>query len=197
VIWEVTEGTMTEPRGIKIWIVFGNPTQATGRFSECFKKFRKLWITYEIDARDSERTDHEFIKTQIEQYGEDSDFIRVRVKGQEPRAGTTQFIPTDLVEEAKGRNIRPEAYMSHPKIMGIDIARFGDDMSVIAKRQGLAVLPLQKYRGKNAVDMAGIIAQEINAWQPDAVFLDMGNIGAAIYDILVGWGYKIIPEQTR
>ena len=191
IIWEVSEGAMTEPNGLKLWIVFGNPTNATGRFSECFKKYRDMWITYEVDARDSNRTDHEFIAKQIELYGEDSDFIRVRVKGQEPRAGTAQFIPNDVVEEAKGKDIRKEMYASHPKIMGVDIARFGGDSSVFIKRQGLAAFDMQKFKDKQAPQIAGLIALEIKAWQPDAVFIDMGSIGATVYDILIGWKYNI------
>lgn len=190
-IWEVSEGAMTEPHGLKIWIVFGNPTQATGRFSECFKKFRSMWITYEVDARDSNRTDHEFIKRQIELYGEDSDFIRVRVKGQEPRAGTSQFIGNDIAEAAKGRHISNDRFHSHPKIMGVDIARKGDDSTVFIKRQGLAAYDMQKFRNKSGPDIAGLIAQEIKGWKPDAVFLDMAYIGSDVYDILTRWKYNV------
>lgn len=190
-IWEVTEGAMTEPHGVKIWVVFGNPTKASGRFSECFKKFRSMWTTYEIDARDSKRTDHDFISQQIELYGEDSDFIRIRVKGQEPRAGTAQFIPTEVAEKAKGRHISQGKYHTHPKILGVDIARFGGDSTVIIKRQGLAAYDMKKYKDNNTQTIAGLVAEEIQVWGPDAVFLDMGNIGASVYDILTGWGYRV------
>jgi len=189
-IWEVTEGAMTEPNGLKLWIVFGNPTQATGRFSECFKKRRKFWITYEIDARTSKRTDKELIKDQIEFYGIDSDFVKVRILGQEPSAGTKQFIGTDIVEAAMGKVIHPSQYISMPKILGVDIARFGDDKTVFIKRQGLASYGLTKLAKLDSLTVAGLIAQIIKDWLPDQVFLDMGNTGAAIYDLLIGWGYE-------
>lgn len=192
-IWEVTEGAMTDSKGLKIWIVFGNPTQNTGRFYECFNKQRSRWLTYEVDARDSNRTDKKLIQEQIDLYGEDSDFVRVRIKGQEPRSGSNQMIPTATVEKAKGRIITIDRYIHAPKILGVDIARFGKDRTVIVKRQGFACYGLQKFRGLDGPTVAGIVAQEINKWNPDAVFLDMGSYGAIVWDILVNsWNHKIV-----
>lgn len=191
-VWEVAEGAMTDKGGLKIWVVFGNPTLNTGRFYECFNKHRDRWITYEVDARDSKRTDKALIQEQIDTYGEDSDFIRVRVKGQSPRAGSNQFIPSDAVESAMGKHILPNAYIHAPKILGIDIARYGDDKTVIIKRQGLAAYGHKKYSMLDSVTCAGIIAEQIKEWDPDAVFIDMGSTGAAVYDILCKWGYDKI-----
>ncbi len=189
IIWEVVEGAMTDINGTRIWIAFGNPTRNTGRFSQCFKKLRKYWLTYEVDSRTSNRTDKAKIAQWEEQYGEDSDFFRVRVKGQEPRTGVKQFIGSELVEGALGKQIHISQYYKRPKILGVDIARFGDDRTVFIKRQGLAMYGLQKFRGLRTQDTAGRIATIIRAWEPDMVFLDMGNIGASVYDILVGWNF--------
>lgn len=191
IIWETTEGAMTESKGIKVWIVFGNPTQATGRFTWCFKKDRERWITYNIDSRTSNRTDHKLINYWIKLYGDDSDFVRIRVKGQFPRAGANQLIGFDIVEAAMGKVIHPHSYHNMPKILAADIARHGDDQTVFIKRQGLASYSLQKFRGLKTQDVAGLLAQEINVWEPDAVFLDMGYIGSAVYDLLTGWGYDV------
>jgi len=190
VIWEVTEGAMTDASGTKIWIVFGNPSMTTGRFVECWGKFRDMWATYEIDSRTVKRTDKKLIQKWIDSYGEDSDFVRVRVKGQTPRSAVTQFIPDDIVANAMGKVIHPSEYSSRARIMGVDIARFGDDQTVFMKRQGTAMYGLQKHRNLNTQSVAGLIAAEIQGWEPDMVFLDMGNIGASVYDMLVDWGYK-------
>jgi len=192
IIWEVTEGAMTDSGGVKIWITFGNPTQPTGRFAECWGKFRDMWVTYEIDSRDSKRTDKKLIQKWIDAYGEDSDFVRVRVKGQTPRAGIMQFIPTDIVEAAMGKKFHVSAWLDRAKVLGVDCARFGDDQFVLTKRQGPVAYGIKKFRGLNTQTLAGIVAEEINAWEPDQVFIDMGNIGAAVYDLLVDWGYKDI-----
>ena len=191
IIWETTEGAMTEVNGIKIWVAFGNPTQNTGRFKECFGKDRGRWITYHIDARTSKRTDKKLFQMWENLYGEDSDFFRVRVKGQFPRAGSAQFIPTDIVEEAMGKIYHPSAYVGLKKSLSVDIARFGEDSTVIGRKQGQVVYGVKKFKGLDAMRCAGLIAEEINAFDPDVTYLDMGNIGAAVFDILDSWGYKV------
>jgi hypothetical protein len=189
IIWEVTEGAMTESNGLKIWVVFGNPTKPTGRFSECFKRHRKYWVCYEIDSRTSKRTDHALLQQWIDLYGEDSDFVRVRVKGQEPRSGAKQFIPNDIVDAALGKVINPSTYIDSPKIIGVDIALEGNDQTAVIIRQGLAAYGLKKFRESDALKLSGVIAQIIQEQDPDAVFIDNGNIGPVIVQNLHRWGY--------
>lgn len=188
-IFEVSEGGLTD--GEPMQFFFGNPTQNTGRFVQCFKKDRRIWNNEQIDSREVPITNKKYIAELIERYGDDSDYIRIRVKGMFPRASSKQFIPNDIVEAASGKVIHVSDYMDRPKILAVDIARFGDDQTVFAKRQGLAVYGLQKFRNLATQDCAGLIAQEIRAWRPDAVFLDMGNTGAAVYDLLKDWKYDI------
>lgn len=189
-IWEVAEGALTTPGAI--WIAFGNPTRNTGRFSECFKRFRHRWLTYEVDSRTAKKAAQEKIQQWVEDYGEDSDFVRVRVKGQEPRAGIKQFIPGDLVEAALGKDIHLSNYYKSAKILAADVARFGDDQSCIIKRQGLAAFDLEKYRGIDTMQFASLIAREINDWKPDAVFIDEVGIGAGVVDRLRQLGHDVI-----
>lgn len=188
IIWETTEGAFTDSNGIKIWIVFGNPTQNTGRFAQCFKKERDRWIKYNIDSRTSNRTDKKLIERWIQLYGEDSDFVRIRVKGEFPRSGSKQFIGNDLVDDSAGKVIHPSSYHNAPKILGVDIARYGDDNTVFIRRQGKAAYGIKRFSKLNTQSCAGMIAQEVKEWQPDQVFLDMGNTGAAVYDLITGWG---------
>ena len=166
-IWEVAEGAMTTPGSL--WVVAGNPTRNTGRFSQCWKKYRHRWITSEIDSRTAKMADKKQIQKWIDDYGEDSDFVRVRVKGQEPRAGSSQMIGDDLVEAAVRRVIHESVYSHSPKILGIDVARFGDDQTVFIKRQGLAAFDMQKFRGLDTMATASHAARVIEDWKPDAV----------------------------
>jgi hypothetical protein len=102
VIFDVSTGALTDASTEIIWTVFGNPTRNTGRFRECFAggRFHHRWNTRQIDSRTVPITNKEEIAEWVEDYGEDSDFIRVRVKGTFPRAGSMQFIPADLVAAA-------------------------------------------------------------------------------------------------
>ena len=194
-IWEVAEGGLTD--GEPMFFVFGNPTRNTGKFRECFKKQRHRWDNKQIDSRSVKITNKRQIQEWIDDWGEDSDFVRVRVKGDFPRAGTKQFIPGDIVEAASGKEVHSSVYQDRVKILGVDIAREGDDQTVFIKRQGTVAYDLEKFRELTAQSVAGRIAETIKSWQPDRVFIDKGNTGSAIYDLLVEWGYRDVVTAVN
>ena len=179
-VWEVAEGALTDENTEIIWLAFGNPTQNTGRFRECFGKFKHRWRTFQIDSRLVEGTNKEQIAKWIEDYGEDSDFVRVRVRGEFPRAGSSQFISSDLV--AAARKYRAEGYGALPKVLAVDVARFGDDQTVIGCRQGRKFWILGKYRGKDTVWVAEETIRLIQQEKPDATVIDADGLGAGVVD---------------
>ncbi|MFH1090476.1 MAG: terminase, partial [Pseudomonadota bacterium] len=157
---------------------------------------RHRWITRQIDSRTAKMADKAQIERWIEDYGEDSDFVRVRVKGEFPRAASNQFIPSDLVEAAAGKSLSPEVYRRAPGVLGVDVARFGDDQTVLIRRQGLAAFGLRKFRGLDTMAVAGIVAQEIVSWRPDAVFVDAVGLGAGVVDRLRQLGHAVIAVNS-
>lgn len=185
-IWEVAEGAMTTPGAI--WVAFGNPTRNTGRFRECFGRFRHRWITKQIDSRTARKANAKQIQQWIDDYGEDSDFVKVRVRGEFPNASSTQFIGHDLVEAAV---LRRDEVIGSPRIMGVDVARFGDDQSVILMRSGNTVTLIRRYRGLPIDQFAGHVATAINEYQPDAIFIDGIGVGGGVVDILRGNHFKV------
>ena len=188
VIWEVTQGALTDENTEIIWLVFGNPTQNTGRFCECFGKYRHRWKNFQIDSRTVEGTNKVEIDKWIKDYGEDSDFVRVRVRGEFPRAGSNQFIPSDLVVSAR-LNIA-EGFQALPKILSIDVARFGDDQTVIGLRQGRHFRILSKYRGMDTVQTTRYAIDFIEKENPDAIVVDGDGLGAGVVDNLKHRGYE-------
>jgi hypothetical protein len=190
-VWEVAEGALTDANTEIIWIAFGNPTRNTGRFRECFGRYRHLWVTRQIDSREVEGTNRAYLDEIVASYGEDSDFARVRVRGVFPRAGSNQFIPSDLVEDAQTR--QPEFDRGAPLVVGVDIARFGDDKSVIRFRKGrdAQTLPAIVWRNQDTVFSANKIAEAIKQYKPDAVFIDGGGVGGGAVDMLKAWGYNV------
>lgn len=182
-IWETSQGALTDRDTQILWFVFGNPTRNTGRFKECFARFRHRWITRQIDSRTVSITNKEEIAGWVEDYGEDSDYVRVRVRGVFPRASWNQFISTELVEEAVKRYEAVEADESSPLIFGVDVARFGDDQSTLVARQGRKVPWLKAWRGKDNHELAMLIAEQMDIHNPEAVFIDSGG-GAGVIDIL-------------
>lgn len=194
IIWETTEGAMTTPGAA--WIVFGNPTKNTGRFKECWGKFRHRWNTGKIDSRTAKMANKQQIKEWIEDYGEDSDFVRVRVKGEFPRAASNQFISEELILNAQRRPNIPNLYNHMPVVMGVDVARFGDDQTVILTRQGTFLARIDKYREKDTMQTAGLVVEAIKTWSPQTVFVDVIGIGAGVVDRLHQLGYKNVIGIT-
>lgn len=175
VVWEVAEGALTDEETEIIWVVFGNPTRNTGRFKECFGKYKHRWLTKQIDSREVDGTNKTQIQKWIDDYGLDSDFVKVRVRGMFPSASMKQFIPLNLIDEAYGKELKPEQYNFAPVILTVDPAWEGDDEFVIAKRQGLKFDILRTIpKNDNDFQMAALIAQLEDDHKADAVFIDAG-----------------------
>jgi hypothetical protein len=176
-IWNVTEGALTDVGTEIIWCVFGNPTRNTGRFRECFDggKFAHRWNHKQIDTRTCKFSNKVQIKEWQDDYGEDSDFFKVRVRGLFPSASDRQFISTRDVDAAYGKILRPEQYNFAPKILTLDPAWTGKNELVFGLRQGLFFKILRTMpKNDNDVEVAQILANEENNQGADAVFIDKG-----------------------
>ncbi|TAK82087.1 MAG: terminase, partial [Aquabacterium sp.] len=184
IIWQTTEGALTDVNTEIIWCAFGNPTRNTGRFRECFGRFRHRWKTHQIDSRAAKLPNKAQIAAWLADYGEDSDFFRVRVRGIFPRAGTMQFISSEAAELAMHPTRLVEATMYDPLVMGVDVARFGDDASVIRLRRGRDARSIEpiKMRGVDTMALAARVAQVYEEWHPDAIFVDEGGVGGGVVD---------------
>jgi hypothetical protein len=180
-VWEVAEGALTDENTIIIWIVFGNPTRNVGRFRECFRRYRKRWHVRQIDSRTVPGTNKKKIRQWVEDYGEDSDFVKVRVRGMFPSSSSKQFISTGDVDAAGKVHLRREQYEFAPKIIGVDPAWTGDDELVIYFRQGLySRLLATTPRNDNDILVANQLARFEDELGADAVFIDAGH-GTGIY----------------
>jgi hypothetical protein len=175
VIYEVSEGALTDKDTEIIWCVFGNPTRNTGRFKDCFGRFRHRWVTKQIDSRTSRHTNKEQIAEWIEDYGIDSDFVKVRVRGVFPSLSVRQFIAVDDVDKAYGLLLRNDQFTFAPKILTCDPAWEGDDELVIGMRQGLKYDILRVIpKNDNDMAIASLLADLEDQEEADAVFIDAG-----------------------
>jgi len=171
-IWEVSEGALTDSDTEIIWCAFGNPTKNTGRFRECFGKFKHRWATRQIDSRTVKMTNKVQLQKWVDDYGEDSDFVRVRVRGIFPAASSNALLGPEEVEAAMAREYKPEMFNYAAVIMGVDVARQGDDSSVIARRQGQAAFPLKSLRIPDTMLVAAQVGQHWDEHEADACFVD-------------------------
>ena len=184
IIWETTEGALTDSETEIVWCVFGNPTRNTGRFRECFpgQRHSKEWRTKQVDSREVSITNKAQIKSWIEAYGEDSDFVRIRVRGIFPRTGEMEFISSEDVEKAS-----QEEASSNPTdalVIGVDVARYGANETVIFFRKGrdARTIPPIRLRGASVVQVASKVAETVNTHRIDAVFIDGGGVGGGVVD---------------
>ncbi len=185
-IHEAADGCMTDADTQRIWVMFGNPNAPTGRFREAFPggRFANRWLTGAIDSRSVSFTDKREAQNWIDDYGEDSDFVRIRVRGVFPRAGTIQFIGSELAREASRREV--SVHVFDPLCIGVDVARFGDDESVIYFRKGRdgRSIPPIRLRGVDTMTLASRVAQEFLEHRADAIFVDGGGVGGGVIDRL-------------
>ena len=190
IIWEVAEGALTDKETEIIWCAFGNPTKNSGRFRECFRKYRNYWHTEQIDSRTVKVSNKVLLNEWVELYGEDSDFVKIRVRGVFPSASDTQFISASIVDEAQKRVYKPTDFSNLPTIIGVDPAWTGGDTLEIVMRQGYSMKCLATIE-KNDDDMrmANLIAQFEDEYKADAVFIDQGY-GTGIYSIGKSMGRK-------
>ena len=176
----------------------GNPTHLSGPLYDACTRERRLWYVVTINAdpdspQRSTRVKVEWARDQIEKYGRDNPWVKVNVFGEFPPASINALIGVEEVEASMKRMWRADELRADPRILGVDIARYGDDASVIARRQGLQIWPLMKYRGIDGVQGAGVVARVWRDWQVDACFLDASNMGASWEDQLRQLRFSPIP----
>lgn len=188
IIYQTILGAMTDENTVLILILMGNPTSPFGPFREAFRKNRKLWNLWNIDSRDVEGTNKQALQEIIDQYGEDSDTAKVRVKGQFPNVSARQFFPVAYVDAAYGRHLRKEQYEFAPSIIGVDPAWEGDDDLVIVHRKGLFSEILEVMpKNNNDLLVAAKVAHYEDRLQASAVFVD-GGYGTGIVSAGTGMG---------
>ncbi len=202
-IFEVAEGGLTD--GEPMEFAFGNPTRNTGKFHRVvFGSERPLWNHRSIDSRNSAITNKEQIAEWIATYGEDSDFVRVRVKGIPPSASELQFIPQSSVNAAK---TNPALSLDDdPLIAGVDVSGGGEAWNVVRFRRGMNARPgpnvpapirIPGEHGRDRAVMIGKLSTLLRDKSPEgqiaAMFIDSA-FGAPIYERLQMLGFFNVHE---
>lgn len=199
-IYEVAEGGLTD--GEPMIFLFGNPTRSNGSFHKaCFGAMRHRWNPVIVDSRTSRFTNKAQIEEWIQDYGEDSDFVRVRVKGLPPAASDLQFISTALVTAAQVRAIA--LLGDEPLVAGLDVARGGSDDCVIRFRRGTdaRTIPPIRIPGEQARDSmrlvtlaADVLGKTYHGKAVKTLFVDGTGIGGPIVDRLRQMGHLNVME---
>lgn len=192
-IWEARFGGATD--GEPMSFDFGNPTRKSGYFYEnCAGMYKHRYITRQIDSRSVAITNKELMEEWRQDWGEDNDLFKVKVRGMFPATGNVQFIGSDLVTEAMRR---PAIYSrNEPLIIGVDVARMGSNNTVIYPRIGddARSFPYKQFNGLDGYAVADKVIETINEFKAigltcSGLFIDGGGLGSGPVDILrrLGW----------
>lgn len=185
IIFEVGQGSLSTP-GAKI-VMCGNPTRSSGYFYDAFNKNVDRWATMTVSCADADYVRPGFIEEMREQYGEDSNQMRVRVYGLFPEADDDTIIPLHLVEAALTRDVEPIQGLR--PVWGLDVARYGSDRTALAKRRGNSLVePIKAWQGKDLMEICGIVLEEFDACsyddRPAEILVDVIGLGAGVVDRL-------------
>jgi phage terminase large subunit len=183
-VFEVAEGALSTDGAFVV--MAANPTRQSGYFFDSHHKMRSAWAALHWSGIDSPRVSRQYVENMRKKYGEHSPVFKVRVLG-EFIGAVDGVISLELCEAAKRRDVAVIA--SAPVIWGVDVARFGDDSSALAKRKGNVQLePVTEWWGKDTMQVAGLIKAEWDKTpedeRPAAINIDVIGIGAGVVDRL-------------
>lgn len=178
-VFEVAEGALSTA-GAYVSMA-ANPTRTSGYFFDSHHKDRSAWATMHVNGETCENVARDYVENMRRKYGERSPVYLVRVKG-EFAGDTDTVIALELCESAK---IRDVAGLGGQVVWGLDVARFGDDSSALAKRQrNVQLEPVKEWWGKDTMQTVGLLKREYDlaAIKPDCINVDVIGIGAGVVD---------------
>lgn len=178
-------------------LLAGNPTHLEGPLYRACTSERAMWWVKEIsgdpdDPNRAPRVSIDWAREQIAKYGRDNPFVLVNVFGRFPPSSSDTLFGPDTVADAMRRVIPEAAYKQDVKVLGVDVARYGDDRTVIALRQGRVVFQPKVLRNLDTMQVAGQVALIFDKHRPDGLFVDQATFGAGVVDRLLQLGYPAI-----
>lgn len=201
IIHDVAEGGLTD--GEPMIFLFGNPTRSSGSFHRaCFGSMRDRWLSTIVDSRTCRFTNKAQIEEWIRDYGEDSDFVRVRVRGLPPRASELQFIDQDRIWAAQQRP-DPVVFADEPLVAGVDFSGGGAAWNVVRFRRGADArsmpairVPGEHTRNDRSAFLAVLteVLKETTASKRVSMMFCDGAFGAPYVERLRSMGFKNVVE---
>lgn len=173
------------------WAVFIGTPKGQNQFYEMYRHAEKSadWYAclYRADETDvipaEELADMKAQMTDME--------IRQELLCDFTASASDVVIPIDLVSAAAERELTEKDVEGQPVILGVDVARFGDDRTVLCVRQGLWTRDVRTFTGLSTMEVANRVIDCINQHRPQAVFIDAGAMGAGVIDRLRQLGYAV------
>lgn len=182
------DDTLTSPCNFMLMIY--NPTRTTGFAYNSHHKFSDYWVTHRWNCEESENVSRQSIEYKEKRYGRESNQFRVGVLALEPLSESDMLIPLEWIQSAVHRDIYVED--DEPMFMGVDVARFGNDKSIILNRRGGVVEDnIREFSKIDTQELADWVSAYMASDEPTAVGIDVIGVGAGVYDRLYHLGHKV------
>jgi phage terminase large subunit len=183
-VFEVAEGALSTDGAFVV--MAANPTRQSGYFFDSHHKMRSAWAALHWNGEDSPMVSRTYVENMEKKYGRHSPVFKVRVLGEFVGAADG-VISLELCEAARIREV--DVVEAARIVWGVDVARFGDDSSALAKRRGNWQLePVREWWGKDTMQTVGIIKAEWDkthdTLKPAAINVDVIGIGSGVVDRL-------------
>lgn len=170
--------------------MFGNPTKASGVFFDSHTKDRYLYKVHVVNSLETPRTNKENIEALIRKYGKDSNVVRVRVLGEFPLQEDDVFIPLSLLEASVKYTEEKETVVESIHI-GCDVARYGNDKTVIGYKVNKRVEFHKKRHGQDLmktaddiIELGEMLVRKYKYKRKIPVKVDDGGLGGGVVDRL-------------
>lgn len=177
----------------------GNPTSQQGLLHLAVTEQSGLWSVIIItgdpdDPRCFSRQNREWAREQIKLYGRDNPWVMAYILGKFPPSSLNALLGPDEVRAAMGKHLTSDVYEFAQKRIGVDVARFGDDATVLFPRQGLAARKPVELRNAKTTEIAGRIVLAKQSWQSELELIDdTGGWAAGVVDQCALGGLTLIP----
>lgn len=179
----------------------GNPTSTTGLLYYVCVNEATMWLIIRItadpdDPKRTPRVDIEHAREQIKIYGRDNPWVMATILGEFPLTGFNTLLSIDDVEKSMGRRAEGDAVSGAQKRLGVDVARFGNDRTVIFPRQGLMAFKPVEMRNARTNEIAARVAAAKIKWGSEIEAIDgTGGYGSGVIDSLIQAGHSPLEVQ--
>lgn len=177
-------------------LLCGNPTKTGGYFYDSHNAHKDEYACHVFSSLDSPLYKREVAESLARRYGRTSSIYRVRVLGEFPKAEPDQLIPYETLEDC----VMIDTTRHAPILWGVDVARYGDDETCLAKRHGQQFMPVLRKRQADTMEVARWIAAEYrktpNRFKPISILVDVNGVGAGVFDYLDMKRYPVEPVNA-
>lgn len=174
-------------------VLAGNPTNQNSALGHAAIDQRQLWHVTEItgdpdDPKRASRVSIDWARQQIEAWGKDNPWVLVNVYGRFPPSGLNTLISPDQVRDAQKRHYNENQFADFPYIIGVDVARFGDDETVFFPRQHKIAFPPMRIRNQDTIFVASHLSRVAAEKKAASMQIDISG-SAGVYDVVRNFGH--------